>query len=300
MEIRVLEYFLMAAREENITKAAALLHITQPTLSRQLMQLEDELGVKLFIRKNHSIVLTPQGQLLKRRAQELVSLAEKTKREVARREKLSGEIPIGSGEYRSSRLFSGILTDFQRDHPDVRYELYDGNSDHIKERIEQGILDIGFLLEPVEIEKYEFIRFPLKEEWGVLIDEKSELGQKEFATPEDLASCPLIMTRRNILRKEIVNWFGEYGDRMNIVASGNLSFNLACLARQNGGAFLNLKKDCSYEGLRFIPLRPRLESSTILVWKRNQTMSPLMGAFVEYLKRRIGQWQDEGWFPSGN
>ena len=164
MEIRVLEYFLMAAREENITKAAALLHITQPTLSRQLMQLEDELGVKLFIRKNHSIVLTPQGQLLKRRAQELVSLAEKTKREVARREKLSGEISIGSGEYRSRRLFSGILTEFQRDHPDVRYELYDGNSDHIKERIEQGILDIGFLLEPVEIEKYEFIWFPLKEE----------------------------------------------------------------------------------------------------------------------------------------
>ena len=148
MELRVLSYFLTVAREENITKAAALLHVTQPTISRQLMQLEEELGVKLFRRSNHSILLTEQGMLLKRRAQELVSLAEKTKRELSQEEALGGEISIGSGEYQNSSLLAEILAAFHERHPGVCFTMFSGNSDDIKERMERGLLDIGFLLEP--------------------------------------------------------------------------------------------------------------------------------------------------------
>ena len=285
MELRVLGYFLTVAREENITKAAALLHITQPTLSRQLMQLEEELGVKLFRRSNHSIVLTEQGMLLKRRAQELVSLAEKTKQELGQREQLSGELSIGSGEYQNSRLLAEILAAFHESHSAVQFEVYGGNSDDIKERIERGTLDVGFLLEPVDVGKYEFVRSPLKEEWGILVSEHSDLAGKERVAPEDLADRPLIFARRDLIKKEIIHWFGEYADRLQIVASGNLPYNLAALGKREMGVFLNLKLDCQYDGMRYIPLFPKLESHTVLAWKKNQTMSPVASAFVSFARK---------------
>ncbi|MBC8538649.1 LysR family transcriptional regulator [Christensenellaceae bacterium NSJ-63] len=287
MELRVLSYFLTVAREENITKAAALLHVTQPTISRQLMQLEEELGVKLFRRSNHSILLTEQGMLLKRRAQELVSLAEKTKRELSQEEALGGEISIGSGEYQNSSLLAEILAAFHERYPGVCFTMFSGNSDDIKERMERGLLDIGFLLEPVDMGKYAFIRSPYKEEWGVLVPEGSPLSQKGFAAPKDLADKRLLFTRRDLIKKELTNWFGEYADQLRIVASGNLPYNLAAMARQNMGIFLNLKLGCTYEGLRYIPLMPRLESSTALAWKKNQMMPPAVSAFIDFAKKYI-------------
>ena len=170
MEIRVLRYFLMVAREENITKAAELLHITQPTLSRQLMQLEDELGTKLFKRSNHSIRLTEDGMLLKRRAQELVQLADKTEMEFKRGEEVvSGNIAVGSGETNSVRELADIIGRFQKRYPLVQYDLYTANADDIKDRLDKGILDIGLLTEPVDIGKYNFIRLKRKERWCVLV-----------------------------------------------------------------------------------------------------------------------------------
>lgn len=289
MDMRVLNYFLVVAREENITKAAALLHITQPTLSRQLRQLEEELGVKLFTRSNHSIALTEHGMLLKRRAQELVALAEKTKGELRQEAQLSGEISIGSGEYQNSRLLAEILTAFQVENPQVHFDIYSGNSDNIKERLERGILDLGFLLEPVDVGKYEFIRSPLPEEWGVLVSDHSDLAAKRSVTPEDLAGRPLIFTRRDLIKKEITNWFGEYADGLQIVANGNLPYNLAAMTRQGMGIFLNLKLDCQYEGLRYIPLSPSLKSNTVLAWKKNQTISPVVRAFVVFAKKYINR-----------
>ena len=289
MELRVLNYFLTVAREENITRAAALLHITQPTLSRQLMQLEEELGVKLFHRSNHSIALTEQGMLLKRRAQELVSLAEKTKHELTREEQLRGELSIGSGEYQNSRLLAEILSAFHDRYPGVQFEIYGGNSDNIKERIECGILDIGFLLEPVDVGKYEFIRSPLLEEWGVLVSEQSDLAQRKFVTPDDLAGRPLLLSRRDLVKREIINWFGAYADQLQIIASGNLPYNLAAMGRQGLGVFLNLKLDCQYDGMRYIPLSPKLESHTVLAWKKNQTLAPVTGTFVDFAKKYINR-----------
>ena len=154
MEIRVLKYFLLVAREENITKAANLLHLTQPTLSRQLMQLEEELGVQLFRRSKHRIILTEEGMLLRRRAEEIVALADKTKDDLQHREEqLTGSVAVGSGELQSSSFLTQLLTAFQEKNPLVSFTIYSGNSDNIKERIERGLLDVGLLREPGDISK---------------------------------------------------------------------------------------------------------------------------------------------------
>ena len=287
MELRTLKYFLVVAREENITKAAALLHVTQPTLSRQMMQLEEELGVQLFTRSSHNIILTEQGMLLKRRAQELVSLAEKTKQELAQQQILNGEVAIGSGEYRSSVLLAQILAQFHKQHPQVRYEIFSGNSDDIKERIERGLLDVGFLLEPVDVSKYEFVRIPIREEWGVLVSEGSKLAQKTSVTPQDLADKSLLFARRDLVKCELMNWFGSYADDLNIVACGNLPFNLSMLVQQGRGAYLSIRKSCQYDGVCFRPLSPKLESNVVLAWKKNQAMSPAAQKLLEEAKKYI-------------
>ena len=285
MELRVLKYFLAVAREENITKAAALLHLTQPTLSRQLMQLEEELGVKLFHRSRYHIILTDEGMLLRRRAQELVDLAEKTAREFRKDPELRGEISIGSGDLEGMSLLSQMLASFQKLHPQVTYQIYSGNADHIKEQIERGTLDLGLLLEPVDISKYDIIRLPVKEQWGVHVREDSPLARKEAVTAQDLSQLPLIYTRRGVVQKELERWFGAYARNLQIAATGNLPYNMTLLAREGVGAFLTIRLRCSYEGLRFLPLSPSLESSTVLAWKKTETFPPAVSALLEHIKK---------------
>ena len=288
MEIRVLKYFLLVAREENITKAANLLHLTQPTLSRQLMQLEEELGVQLFRRSKHHIILTEEGMLLRRRAEEIVALADKTKDDLQHREEqLTGTIAVGSGELQSSRFLTQLLTAFQEKNPLVRFAIYSGNSDNIKERIERGLLDVGLLQEPVDISKYSFVRTPCREQWGVLVRDDSELAARENVSPAELASVPLILPERESVQNELFNWFGSYAEGLHITATGNLLYNLASLVRASGGSVLTLNLDCTYEGLRFIPLSPPLESNTVLVWRKAQTFSAAAAALIKFSEKYI-------------
>ncbi|WP_125142332.1 LysR family transcriptional regulator [Clostridium transplantifaecale] len=288
MEIRLLKYFLMTAREENITRAAQLLHVTQPTLSRQLMQLEEELGVQLFHRSNHSIVLTEDGMLLKRRAQELIDLADKTVRELSQREEiLNGEIAVGSGELRSMGLLSELLAGFHQEHPQVCYDIYSGNADNIKERLEQGTLDLGLLLEPVEIARYEFLRMPVRESWGVLVRKDSELAGKPYVRPEDLIRFPLLFTKRELLRRELLNWFGDNSDQMNIVSAYNLIYNAAMMVKNGIGIALCVELESSFENLCFVPLSPSLEFYSVLAWKKNKVHSPAAAAFISYAKEQL-------------
>ena len=288
MEIRVIKYFLLVAREENITKAANLLHLTQPTLSRQLMQLEEELGVQLFRRSKHHIILTEEGMLLRRRAEEIVALADKTKDDLQHREEqLTGTIAVGSGELQSSRFLTQLLTAFQEKNPLVRFAIYSGNSDNIKERIERGLLDVGLLQEPVDISKYSFVRTPCREQWGVLVRDDSELAARENVSPAELASVPLILPERESVQNELFNWFGSYAEGLHITATGNLLYNLASLVRASGGSVLTLNLDCTYEGLRFIPLSPPLESNTVLVWKKAQTFSAAAAALIKFSEKYI-------------
>lgn len=289
MELRILKYFLMVAREENITKAAALLHITQPTLSRQLMQLEEELGVKLFHRSKHSIILTEDGMLLKRRAQELVSLSDKTIQELSHKDNmLSGEIAIGCGETKSMSFISDRIRDFQQLNPLVLFSIHSAIADDIKERIERGILDMGLLTEPVDIGKYEFIRMPRKERWGILTRKDSELAEKESVTPEDLAGVPLLMVKRELVKNELSSWFGDYYERLQIVATYNLIINAATMVKSRVGVALCFDLGAIYyDDLCFVPLAPALRTGSVLVWKKNQTMGESITHFIQFVKNAI-------------
>lgn len=284
MEIRVLNYFLMVAREENITRAAEILHITQPTLSRQIAQLEKELGVKLFQRSNHNIILTDDGMLLKRRAQEFMLLAEKTKKDFSSDDEISGVISIGSGELKSMQFLSEMITSFRSKYPHVSFEIYSGDSDHIKERIDHGLLDIGLLLEPVDIGKYDFMRTNVQEEWNALVSENSPLAKKDVLTPQDFDGIPLILARRELAKNHIYNWLGEYADENNIIANGNLLYNIAIIAKNTMSSIIAIKLDCEYKDLKYIPLSPKLVSGTVLIWKKTQTFSKATEAFIKHLK----------------
>lgn len=286
MELRVLRYFLLAAREENITRAAELLHVTQPTLSRQLMQLEQELGVKLFHRSRHSVYLTAEGLLFRRRAQEIISLAEKAKEELSpMEEELSGKISIGCGELLSVEELSEVISAFQREHPLVKFHLHSGYNDDTKEKIEQGILDMGLLVEPVDVSKYEFLRMKQKEEWGILVHEDSPLSHCGVIRPEDLSEHSVITTMDSPVFRELASWMGDHMKKMQIKGTYNLLYNAAMIARKSGIPVMCLRLNCHYDDLVFVPMRPRLELSSVLVWKEHQPFSPTVSAFIQFLKK---------------
>lgn len=288
MELRVLNYFLAIAREENFTKAAQQLHVTQPTLSRQIADLEQELGVKLFVRSNHSIVLTEDGMRLKRRAQEILSLADKTKRDFLQNdEALSGTVSIGSGEFRSTEYMAKIISEFRRQYPFVKYEIYSGNAGNIRDYIERGLLDVGLMSEPIDIRKYNFVNMPVKEQWGVYVPEDSPLFEKESVAPGDLKGMSVVSATGDFNQSRIGKWLGEFKEDTCLAASANLPYNQAVLAKENIGVMLSIRLNCTYEKLRFIPLNPVMEISTALAWKKEQIFSPATSAFIDFAVRYL-------------
>jgi DNA-binding transcriptional LysR family regulator len=285
MELRVLRYFLAVAREENITRAAALLHLTQPTLSRQLMQLEEELGVRLFQRSRYRIVLTDEGMLLRRRAQELVDLADKTVREFAGREtELMGEIAIGAGETRSMTFISQAIRTFRELHPKVGFRIFSANADDVKERLDTGLLDMGLLTEPVDVGKYAFCRMRERDCWGVLVRADSPLAGLESVTPQDLETVPLMFSGRESVQRELANWFGDSWGHLQIAATFNLILNAANMVRCGVGAALGFDLNLAFDDLRFLPLSPSIETGTVLVWKKDQALTPAVEAFHRHIK----------------
>ena len=288
MELRVLNYFLAIAREENFTKAANMLHVTQPTLSRQIADLEQELGVKLFVRSNHNIILTEDGMILKRRAQEILSLADKTKRDFLQKdEALSGTISIGSGEFRSTKYLAKIIAEFHKKYPDVKYEIYSGNAGNIRDYIERGLLDLGLMSEPIDVRKYNFVNMPINEQWGVFVPINSSLSEKSSISPEDLVGMSVITATGDFNQSRIGKWLGDYKDQVEIVATANLPYNEAVLSQENIGVMLSIKLNCTYENLRFIPLSPILEVSTALAWKKEQTFPTATSEFLDFSKKYL-------------
>lgn len=288
MELRVLRYFLMVAREENITKSAHLLHITQPTLSRQLMQLEEELGVTLLKRGKHNIVLTDDGMLLKQRAQEIISLADKTEQEFLHREDtLTGEIAIGCGETRNMGHLSKHMASFRELYPLVHFSIYSAIADDIKDRIEKGLLDMGLLMEPVEIAKYETVRMPEREQWGILVRKDSSLAEKERIHPEDLVGVPLIMAKRDIVRDKLAEWFGDCYDQLQIAATYTLVLNAMYMVEQHVGVALSFAFNPLSDHLCYVPFAPKLENGAVLAWKKHQAFSPAAAQFMKHIKNAL-------------
>lgn len=288
MELRVLKYFLAVAREANITRAAEILNITQPTLSRQLMQLEDELDAQLFIRGKNKITLTDKGMLLRRRAEEIVDLADKAEREFLHDDELiAGEIFIGSGETNAMHSLAKLMKDFHDLYPQVQYNIYSGNADDIKEKIDKGLIDIGLLAEPVDISKYDFIRLKEKEAWGILMRKDDILANKDHVTAEDLINKPLISSRRSSVQNEIFNWFGDEYDKLNIISTFNLILNAAVMVEEGLGyafSFENLININEESNLCFKPLSPKVETGTVMVWKKHQVFSNATSKFIDEIK----------------
>ncbi len=285
MELRVLRYFLAVAQEENITKAAAILHLTQPTLSRQLIGLEEELGVRLFQRSRYHIILTNEGMLLRRRAQELVDLADKTAREFTVREReLIGEIAIGAGETRSMTFLSQAIRTFRERYPKVTFRIFSANADDVRERLDMGLLDMGLLTEPADVGKYAFCRMRERDCWGVLVRVDSPLAALKTVTPQDLESVPLLLSGREGVQRELANWFGNRWEHLQIAATFNLILNAANMVRCGVGAALGLDLNLAFDDLRFLPLSPAMETGTVLVWKKDQVLTPVVEAFHQHMK----------------
>lgn len=292
MEIRVLRYFLTVVREESITKASEVLHITQPTLSRQLAQMEDEIGVKLFNRGTRKITLTDEGILLRRRAEEILSLVDKTEQELLEQEEqIEGKITIGCGEIQAVQILPQIFSSFSEKYPNVTFDIFTATADLVKEQMDKGLIDVGLLLEPIDIEKYDFIRLPIKEKWVVLMKPDDPLYKKESVTPKDLANLPLILPRRMRVQNELASWFGDYYKNLNIRFTSNLSTNGAVMVSKGLAYSVVIEGAVPFwdsNKIAYRPLSPALTATSVLAWKRQQPFSPAATKFIEYSKCLLG------------
>ncbi len=295
MELRVLRYFLAVVKEGTITGAANFLHVTQPTLSRQLMDLEKELGQQLFTRSSHSISLTPEGMLLKQRAQEIIELADKTEADFSNmKDKLGGEIFIGGGESSSIKIVAEVIKELQEEYPNIKYNLYSGNADDVSEKLDKGLLDFGILIQPTDISKYEYLSLNSFDTWGLIMKKDAPLARKNFITIEDLIGIPLIASRQvekiiNI-KNNYLEWFGDKIKNLNIVARYNLIYNAAIMVEAAVGYALGLDGLINVTGnnnLCFKPLKPTLKSELNIVWKKYQMFSPAAKVFLSKITQKL-------------
>jgi len=291
VDVRVLKYFLAVAREGNITKAADAVYVTQPTLSRQLMDLEDELGVELLVRGKRKVTLTSSGVLFQQRAQEIVALLEKTQRDIAEHnDMVAGEVTIGCVETSASFLLPDALEAFGALHPMVKYVIYSGNGDDIRDKIDSGYLDLGILVEPVEIAKYEFFPLAFQDTWGVLMRKDDPLAKKESLRTQDIIGLPFFLSHRRIVTDEIESWFGKMAKKLNIIGYHNLITNTMLLIERGLCYSITLQGACSIRSngnLCFVPLSPGRKAGHVLAWKKNRIFGQATSMFLEYVKNNF-------------
>lgn len=285
MEIRVLHYFLAVAQEENITRAAEKLHIAQPSLSKQLMELEQELGKQLLIRGKRRITLTEEGILLRKRAEEILELVSKTEQEITADEKqLVGKISIG-GNLQPSVLKAAAA--LRKQHPGVSFQFYSSDATDVTERLEHGTLDFTTLLAPVDVSRYDSVLLPEHSYWGLLVRADSPLAERNYVHRDEILRLPLIMHRRAGLQKSIAEWAHTRPDRLNIAASYNVIYGSPIALVQSGLGSLLVTRDLLdpefNSGARFLPLDPPLETHYALVWKKNTVLTKAAEKFLSVL-----------------
>ena len=288
MEIRVLRYFLAVVREGGSNRAAEILHITQPTLSRQLSQLEEEVGVKLFHRGARKITLTNEGILLRRRAEEILSLVDKTEKELIEQEdSVDGKIVVGCGELAAVQLLPDLFKTFSKKYPLVSYDIYTANADLVKEQMERGLVDIGILLEPIDIGKFDFIRLNRKERWVVLMQPDDPLAEKEAVAASDFEGQPIILPRRMNVQNELANWFGDSFEHLRVLFTSNLSTNSAIMVRKGLGYSFVIEGAVPFwdrNEIVYRPLYPELSANSVIAWEKQQPFSLAVTKFIEHIK----------------
>lgn len=288
MDLRVLRYFLLVAKEQSFTKAAKQLNITQPTLSRQLAALEEDLSAKLFDRGGQSVTLTNEGLLLKRRALEMVDLEEKILSEFqGDSESVEGKIVIGCGEFLAVETLAKICKQFREKYPLVQFVLHTGTADSILERMGKGLVDIGLFLEPVNTEGLDYIRIQGSDHWVITMKTTDPLAKKERITKEDLLPLPLILPERSNVQSELANWFGKDFSKLHIAFTSNLGTNAGIMAIHGLGYPVSIEGAARYWRKDLVVqkrLYPEMKTSTVIAWRRNIPYSVAVSRFIEEIK----------------
>ena len=296
MELRVLQYFLAVAKEQNISAAAQSLHLTQPTLSRQLKELEEQLGKQLMIRGNRKITLTEEGMLLRKRAEEILDLVGRTEKEVMQSgDTISGDIYIGTGETDGMRQIAKTANILQQSYPNIHFHIVSGDAMDVCERLDKGLLDFGILLGDIDKVKYNYIELPMKDTWGVLMCCNSPLAKKKYISPEDLWDKPLILSRQVDNKSDLYRWLKKEPNELYTVATYNLIYNASLMVDEGMGYAFALDKLINTTGstLCFRPLKPQLKLGMYLVWKKYQTFSKAAELFLENLQKTLTDYSDE-------
>lgn len=290
MELRTLRYFLAVAREENMTRAAEFLHVTQPTLSKSLKSLEDELGKKLFVRHSFHIELTEEGVLLRKRAKDLVSMADKIQTEfLSLDDVLGGEIYLGLAESYQIRYLAAEIKTLKNTCPDLRYHITSGDTEQVTEKLDKGVIDFAVLAEEPNAEKYHYLTFPKADVWGVVMPKDCPLAGKPSISADDLAGLPLFCSEQG-WSKDIAKWCGNEIDKLHLEGSFRLSYNGSLFVREGLGYLLTFEHliDTNPDSnLAFRPLTPKLETKLYLIWKKYQVFTPIAEKMLEKLRERF-------------
>lgn len=291
MEIRVLRYFLAVAREKNFTSAARTLHVTQPTLSKQLIELEQSLNKQLLIRGSRQVTLTEDGQLLKKRAEEIIDLVDRTELELKQRSKdIAGSIFIGGGESTSIKMIVQAMNCIKTSHPRIQYHLYSATAPDVMDRIDQGLLDFGLVIGSVNTEAYDFLYLPATDHWGLLARKDSPLAKLDSITADELSDISLICSHQALQDNELSGWLGHDVESLNIVATYNLLYNATMMVEEGLGYALcidGLANTSTESQLTFIPLQPQMASPLALVWKRHRPLTSVAKIFLKTFQEVI-------------
>lgn len=290
MELRSLRYFLEVAREQSMSRAAERLYVTQPTISRQLAELERELGAKLFERTNYGVQLTPAGMLLRERAEDIIALADRTAADFGSMEIAAGDVNVGAPESDSLRYFFRVVRNLREKHPGIRCNIYSGNIGEARERLDRGILDFAIVMDYVDQSRYESLRIPAADTWGVVVRRGDPLAQRETMRVDELLGLPLICSRQWV-DQDMPQWFGERRNEVSIVATYNLSFNAFVMVREGLGyavAYDRLTSTGVGGDLAFVPLEGVHESQMFVIWRKGRELGGAATAVLDGLRAELG------------
>ena len=290
MELRVLNYFVATAQELNMTRAAQKLLVSQPALSRQIADLEDELGVKLFNRQPRHLTLTPAGQYLYEQAKEILTLASKTKSNLQSSAVISGDLTIAAGESFAMQRLMNIVSNIIRDYPTVKIHILSGDYEFAKRRLNTGAVDFAVIIGNLPLDNYASLQLPEKDTWGVLMTKDDPLAKKSAITAEDLVGRNVLNSQQAENRKYFDSWFGNYKEQINIIGTVNLNFNGTLLVKNKAAIMLSLDKLANISdesNLTFRPITPMLKQPVTVIWKRETNLSPVADLFLNRLRASI-------------